>query len=108
MRSVSIAPTVVAVGLAAALALAVLDRQSGLLTWRDLSAERNALRSQIEDQRSTNTELTHQIAALLNDPYEADRAIREALDLAKPGETIVRFKQQDTSQRLNPAGFPPD
>jgi len=103
VRLVSIAPAVVVAGLAAALALAVLDRESGLLTWRELSDERSALSDQIEDQRRANSELTRQIEALLSDPHETDRAIREALDLAKPGETIVRFKRGSTPQPRHPA-----
>ena len=94
MRSVSIAPAVVAAGFVAAFALAVLDRESGLLTWLELSEERSAMHAQIDDQRRTNAELAVQIDGLLKDPYEADRAIREALELAKPGETIVRFKRR--------------
>ena len=97
MRSVAIAPAVVAVGLAAALVLAVLDRDSGLLTWPELSKQRSELRSQIEDQRHANAATARQIEALINDPHETDRAIREALDLAKPGETIVRFKRGNAS-----------
>ena len=108
MRSVSIAPAVVAVGLAAALALAVLDRESGLLAWLELSEERSALRVQIDDQRRSNAALAQDIEALQNDPYEADRAIREALDLAKPGETVVRFKREDTLMRAHAATRPPD
>ena len=108
MRSVSIAPAVIAAGLAAAFALAVLDRESGLLTWLELSEDRSALREQIEDQRRSNAALMEQIAALQNDPHEADRVIRETLDLAKPGETIVRFKREDTPRRTNPVKRPPD
>jgi cell division protein FtsB len=99
VRSVSIAPAVVAAGLAAALALAVLDRESGLLKWLELSRERSEARAQIEDQRLANTILTSRIQALESDPHQADRAIREALDLAKPGETIVRFKRESVLQQ---------
>ena len=108
MRSVSIASAVVAVGLAAALALAVLDREAGLLTWLELSEARSAVRTQIHEERRANAMLTDQIQALQDDPYEADRAIREALDLAKPGETVVRFKRADTLQRSTPAASPAD
>ena len=107
MRSVSIAPAVVAAGLAAALALAVLDGESGLLTWLDLSEERSALRSQIDEQSGANAALAEQIEALQDDPYEADRVIREALDFAKPGETVVRFKRRDPLQEPEPAQGPP-
>jgi cell division protein FtsB len=79
--------------------LAALDRESGLLTWLELSEERSALRSQIDHQHRSNAALAEEIQALQNDPYEADRAIREVLDLAKPGETIVRFKREDTHRR---------
>jgi cell division protein FtsB len=104
VKSVSIAPAVVAVGLAAALALAVLDRDSGLLTWLELSEQRSGLRNQIEVQRGTNAETTRQIEALLNDPHETDRAIREALNLAMPGETIVRFKRGKSPSETRAAG----
>ena len=97
MKSVSIAPAVVAVSLVSALAWAVLDRDSGLLTWLELSEQRSVLREQVEVQRRANTATTRQIAALLNDPHETDRAIREVLNLAKPGETIVRFKRESSA-----------
>ena len=80
MKSVSIASAIVSLGLVSVLALAaVLDRQSGVLTWRELSGERTALREKIAVQRRANTALASRIEALLNDPYEADRAIRDEL-----------------------------
>jgi cell division protein FtsB len=104
VRSVSIAPAVVAVGLAAALGLAVLDRESGLLTWLELSKERSEARAQIEDQRLANAILAQRIEAIQSDPHQADRAIREALDLAKPGETIVRFRRGNAPRKATPRG----
>ena len=108
MRSISIAPAVVAVGLAAALGLAVLDRESGLLTWLELSNEHSEARAQIEDHRLANAILSERIEAIQRDPYHADRAIREALDLAKPGETIVRFKRGNPPRSLHRAEQAPD
>ena len=78
------------------------------MAWRELTEQRSALNSQIEEQRRANSELTYQIEALVNDPDEADRAIREVLDLAKPGETIVRFGRLTTPQRTHSAVPPLD
>jgi cell division protein FtsB len=108
VTSVSIAPAVVVAGLVAALALAAVDGESGLLTWLDLSEERSALHAQIDEKRRVNEALARQIEALQNDPYEADRAIREALDFAKPGETVVRFKRRDPLQDPEPPPAVPD
>lgn len=86
----------------------MLDGQSGLLAWLDLSEERSALRAQIDEQRLANEALADQIEALQNDPYESDRAIREALDFARPGETVVRFKQRNPLQEPSPSQAAPD
>ena len=102
MRSVSIAPAIVALGLAAAFAMAVLDHESGLLTWIELSEERGTLREQIADQRRANEALGRQIEALQKDPFEAVRAIR-AMDLAKSGETIVRFNSRNSPLQAEPS-----
>jgi cell division protein FtsB len=75
----------------AALAIAALDRSAGLQSWWSLRAalveadvERAALRAEVERLRVAADRLEQ-------DDFEIERAIRERLRLAKPGETLVRL-----------------
>ena len=75
----------------AALAIAAFDREAGLQSWwslraslAELNVERTALRSEVERLRLSAD-------ALERDDFEIERAIRERLRFAKPGETLVRL-----------------
>ena len=50
------------------------------------------LDAQIEQTRRSNDKLTTQIAALQQDPRAVEKAAREILGLAKPRETVYRFR----------------
>lgn len=77
--------------LGAALAIAALDRSAGLQSWWSLRAalveadvERTALRGEVERLRLATDRMEQ-------DDFEIERAIRERLRFAKPGETLVRL-----------------
>jgi cell division protein FtsB len=77
--------------LCAAFVLAALDREAGFQSWWHLraalaeaGAERDVLRAEVERLRSAADRLE-------GDGFEIERAIRERLRFAKPGETLVRL-----------------
>lgn len=75
----------------AALGIAALDGDSGLRTWwllrRDLRSSQETL-----DRLTAETErLRLEAHALETDPFALERAIREDLGWARPGEVVVLF-----------------
>ena len=57
---------------------------------------------QIEQTRRSNDKLTAQIAALQQDPRAVEKEAREILGLAKPHETVYRFR--DPTEESGKAG----
>ncbi len=83
--------------------LAIFDPQSGLLAWHRLHSELITSGDRIADLAGENAGLRAEIAALESDAFAVERAIREDLGLALPGEIVVRFARE----RLNSgAGSP--
>ncbi len=81
--------------LAAAFLFAWIDADAGLRTWwglrsdlRDASDRIDALREDVEARRQHAAELE-------TDEFAIERAIRERLQYARPGETIVRLRERD-------------
>lgn len=77
--------------LAAVVVIAFADGDSGIPMWF-------RLRSDVDDASHRVAGLTHEtealraeIEALSSDPFALERAIREDLELALPGEIVVRF-----------------
>ncbi len=87
MRAILLIPMLVA----GALGLAAADRESGVLKWLELRGDLAAAHARIEQLRRETAELQRQIEALEVDPFASERAIREDLDFARPGEVVVRF-----------------
>jgi len=71
---------------------ALLDRESGFKVWRDLGEDLSISLARVTDLQSQNEAMRYEIEMLEAEPAAVDRAIREELDLALPGEIIVRFK----------------
>jgi len=88
MTATWLRPVAVALGL---LAIGALDPGSGVLTWLRLQRDLDAAAQRIEDLEERNAELAEEIGALDDDPFALERAIREELELVRPGEGIVRF-----------------
>jgi hypothetical protein len=81
--------------IAAALVFAWIDGDAGLRSWwhlrsdLDLANERiAALRGDVESRQSA-------AVALEDDEFAIERAIRERLEYARPGETIVKLRDSN-------------
>jgi cell division protein FtsB len=95
--------------LAAALAVAWLDQDSGLRAWLGLRRDAADARGRIEALKHEIADLEAEAAALASDPFAQERAIREELEWARPGETVVRMPPPsaapDPAQGENPSIF---
>ena len=69
----------------------MLDQKSGLPAWLRLQDELAASQARIAALSARAETLRSEIAALEKDPFALERAIREELGLARPGERVVRF-----------------
>ena len=77
--------------IAAVFALAVGGQQSGLPAWFALRSELAAARARIGALSERTAALRIEIDALEQHEFALERAIREDLELARPGEIVVRF-----------------
>jgi cell division protein FtsB len=78
----------------AALAIAVLDGDSGLGTWLRLRADLAAAESRIAEIRDQTEALERRAEALQDDEFAIERAIREDLEYARRGETLLRLPRE--------------
>jgi cell division protein FtsB len=74
---------------------ALLDEDSGLPIWRELRTDLATSQSRVAVLVRENEALRQEIATLEAEPAAIERAIREDLDLALPGEIVVRFTRPD-------------
>ena len=79
-------------------AVAVADRSSGASMWFRLRADLAEGSERVEVLTRATEALQAQIEALESQPFALERAIREDLELARPGEVVVRFRR-DSRQR---------
>ncbi len=93
MRGFLLIPAV----LLAALVYAVLDTESGIPTWLGLRRDVAEAHERISSLRRETEALRAEAAGLEADPFVIERAIREDLDLAKPGETVVHLRSSGGS-----------
>lgn len=77
---------------AAALGAALLDREIGVARWWTLERDLVRAEERIETLRSEIRALEVEARALRGDAFAIERAIREDLDLALPGEIVVRTR----------------
>lgn len=73
---------------------ALLDGESGVGIWLELRDDLSGSAARVSRLEQENDSLRGEIAALDGDPDAIERAIREELDLVKPGEIVVRFVEQ--------------
>ena len=79
-----------AIGVAAlAIGAALADGESGLRNWWQLRGDLREAEARIERVRTELAGLERQVGGLEDDPFALERAIRERLHYAKPGETLV-------------------
>jgi hypothetical protein len=74
-------------------------------TWLELRGEAVTARARVSARESEVGRLTEEIAALDTDPLAIERAIREDLELALPGEWVVRFRPSGAREQSG-RGFP--
>jgi cell division protein FtsB len=74
---------------AAAFFTAFLDGESGLRTWWELRADLRSAEDRIAQLQTSVDSLERDSGGLEADPFALERAIRERLQYARPGETVV-------------------
>ncbi len=91
----------VAVLLALAGFYLAVDRGSGIATWMRQRADLENSDEQIAGLEAENARLRQEIALLQRDPFAIERAIREDLEYARTGETVIRLPDQpDSNPRI--------
>ena len=83
--------TVVRVAIGAGLVFGFANSENGLRTWWELRGELSEAQDRIGRLQEANRDLREQVRDLRDDPWAMERAIREDLQLARPGEAVVRF-----------------
>ena len=87
---------VLALGVVAVSVFATLrDDESGLRAWWALRGDLRAAEARIERLRGEVADLERHRGGLAEDPFALERAIRERLELARPGETVVRLSPRE-------------
>ena len=81
----------------AAAGAAALDERTGVPAWRRLRDDLTAVNARIEILRGDIAALRGEVLALESDSFAVERAIREDLGLAQPGESVVRLDVRPTS-----------
>ncbi len=82
-----------------ALVYLAVDRRSGLSTWMRQRADLASSDEKIAALERENERLRREIERLERDPFAIERAIREDLEFARAGETVIRIP---ASRRTNP------
>ena len=79
----------------AAAVYAAFDGNSGIRTWLRLRGDLHAARGRIAAAQDEIARLERASRELDSDSFAIERAIREDLELAMPGEIIVRLSRDD-------------
>jgi cell division protein FtsB len=85
-REIAIAFAIVA----AAVAVAAIDEETGIRTWQETRRDLATARGRVAELEARVEAREGESVALRSDPLALERAIREDLGLARPGETVVR------------------
>lgn len=80
-----------AAGVLLAAGVAALDGDTGLRAWWRTTRELASARAANLERAEHNEALARERDALEHEPFALERAIREDLGLARPGERVVRF-----------------
>jgi len=87
--------------LALAAAYAALDPDSGIGTWRRMRTDLQGAEVRIERLRDEIAALDSSNSKLESDEFAIEAAIREDLELALPGERVLRLTNpQDSNPRF--------
>jgi cell division protein FtsB len=83
----------------AALVVAALFGDRGMLHLMAQEQRAETLAREIEGLRAENQRLASEIAALKNDPSSIEHLAREQLGLARPGETVFLLRESGVGER---------
>ncbi|MBW2268271.1 MAG: septum formation initiator family protein [Deltaproteobacteria bacterium] len=86
----------------ALLAVAALDEESGLARWTHLRAELADADVRIGVLEREVSALRREAVRLESEPFAIERAIREELELARPGQQVIRLPGSKASSDWNP------
>jgi cell division protein FtsB len=99
----SIRPVLLAIALVCAVvAYAWLVPESGFPTWLRLRAEVADAEARIHTLEQENGSLREEVTALSRDRFAQERAVRETLGWARPGEIVVRAPDARDGERAIP------
>ena len=98
MRRFLIVPLIVV----AALAVALLDPSNGLRRWRALRVELAKGEARIAALHVEAQRLRIEKDRLRDDPVAIESAIRADLDLARPGEVVIRLGEGRGREEVTP------
>ncbi len=73
------------------LVYAMVNRAGSIRTWLDLRKDLESGETRIERLQEENQALGDSIEAFTADSIAAERVLREELELARPGEVIVKL-----------------
>ena len=93
---------VIPVLLVLALGHAALDEETGIRRWLHLRGELAEARVRIEALRGEIDGLRRETQRLEEDDFAPERAIREELEFARPGQTVLRLRGADVSSHRIP------
>ena len=85
-----------------ALAVAALDDESGLARWQHLRAELDQADARIAALSAEVAGLRDEAARLESEPFAIEAAIREELELAHPGQQVIRLPGARAASVWNP------
>jgi cell division protein FtsB len=88
--------------IAVAILAALLDERSGIRTDLKLRRDLEAAEQRVAELRQELEALSEQARAMRDDPVALERAIREDLGLARPGEIVVRWPVGSRSAPSSP------
>jgi cell division protein FtsB len=83
--------------LAVSLVYLAVDRRSGISTWMHQRADLENSDEQIAELEAENARLEQEIESLQRDAFAIERAIREDLEYARIGETVIRVPDESDS-----------
>lgn len=90
--------------LVAALVLNSFFGDKGLIHLMERRDRLEALRREVEDIRSMNARLAHEVSALRSNPDAIERIAREELGLAREGETVFLVPEGYGREAASPKG----
>jgi cell division protein FtsB len=81
---------------------ALLNHESGVKIWLELRENLSGSDARVAKLVQENDEMRKEVQMLEAEPAALDRAIREELDVALPGEIVIRFTTPQGAGLQNP------